>query len=335
MWRRIRSIEVLLLVLAILLSTRNVTAQQRPSMVALYWTRFPGAESCLNQRTLEKSIEKRLGRKVFTAQSDADIIIRGNISRADSSENWQVSFRMLDATGRLLGERNVVIRARNCGNVDDAISLVFTLMVESLKESDLVRRKVPTRSEPKQAKPETPNWALDIEPATAGSIGLLPKPKIGFALITSLTAWRIARGQIAFTLPQSVRISEQNLGADIRNWSIDVGACINSLPPGPFRLEGCVATQISEFVGSGVNMSIRYETQRWIISAIAGPSLSWKLSTHFFLRTDLLAQVPLRSTEFYYLAYTNSDSLDGQRRTLWQLWPVIPLIRLGLGVQLF
>jgi hypothetical protein len=333
MWRRIRSHGTLLLVLAVLLLTRIVTAQQRPSMVVLYWTRFPGAESCLNQRTLEKSVENRLGRKVFTSQHDADIIIRGDISRADSTDNWRVSFRMHGATGTLLGERNVIIRGKDCGSVDDAISLVFTLMVESLKETDIVQRKIRNRVEPQSAKPETQNWELDIAPAMVGSIGLLPKPVLGFALTTSLTAWRIVRSQIAVTLPQSVRVSEQNLGADIENWSIDAGACLNSLPPGRFRLEGCAAVQISEFIGSGINMSVRYQPQRWIVSAIAGPSLSLNFSNHFFLRTDLFAQVPLRSARFYYVAYTNSEGIDAQLRTLWQPWPIIPFVRLGIGVQ--
>lgn len=304
-------------------------------MVILYWTRFPGAESCLNQRTLEKSIETRLGRRVFTSLNDADIIIRGNISRADSNDNWRVLFRMHDAASRLLGERNVIIQAKDCGNVDEAISLVFTLMVESLKETDIVRRTVHTQVKPPQKKSETQNWKLDIEPAVVGSVGLLPKPALGYAMIASLTAWQIVRSQVAFTLPQSVQVIEQGVGADIENWSIDAGGCVNILPPDEFGMEGCVAIQIGKLVGSGINMSERYRPERWTISAIAGPSLSLKLSSRFFLRMDLFAQIPIRSTKFFYLEYTDADNDDAKPQTLWQPWPVIPCVRIGLGVQLF
>jgi len=304
-------------------------------MVVLYWTRFPGAESCLNRGALERSVENRLGRKVFTSLSDADIVVRGNISRADAIEKWRVWFRMHDATGKLLGERNVVIQAKDCRDVDKATSLVFTLMVESLEETDNERR--PTRSQVKshQVKPETQTWELDVVPAIAGSIGLLPKPVLGLALVTSITVQQLVKSQIAITLPRSVRVSEQNLGANIENWSIDIGACLNTLPPGCFRLEGCAAVGISEFIGAGtgMNMNVRYQAQRWVISAIAGPSLSLRFVNYFFLRMDVFAQVPLRSARFYY-DVNNPDDTDAQQRTLWQPWPVIPCIRLGIGVHL-
>lgn len=327
-------IRISLCILAILLSTRSVVAQQRPSMVLLYWTRFPGAESCLDQRALEQLVESRLGRRVFTSHQYADIVIRGGIGRADSKEKWRVWFVMYDATGGLLGERKALFEAGDCEKVNEAISLVFTLMVESLKESELEHRSATKPLRPTPLTDEGSNWKLDIEPAVSGSLGLLPGPALGFTLVSSLTAWQVVRNLLAVTVSQSVRVTEGNLGADIAGWSVDAGGCLQLLYYARFLFESCLALQLGQLSGSGVSMSIPYTPRRWIISALAGPSLSFELSRRFILRLDLLAQIPLRSARFFYVEYSNNEGVDAKEITLWHPWPVLPIIRLGLGVQL-
>jgi hypothetical protein len=335
MYIRSRLICGLLCILGTLSSTGSVSAQQRPSLVFLYWTRYPGAESCLDQHALEQSIEGRLNRKVFTSQRDADLIVQGEINRVDVADNWRVSFTMRDSAGNPLGERNVIIQARDCRNIDDAISLVFTLMVESLRETTFVQ---PTPNTPpaKRApsKPEEPIWDLDIEPALAASFGLLPQPAFGFTFEASLTAKRFVRSLIAISLFQPTRASEQSVGADIDSWNIETGGCLNVLSPSSFRLEGCVGLEFGQMRAYGVNMNVQRNPQRWAIGALLGPSFTLELSSYFILRLDLLVQVPIRSARFYYVEYLDTDVAMSQKRTLWQPWSVIPLVRFGLGIRL-
>jgi hypothetical protein len=330
---RSRVIWVLLCILGTLSSAGSVSAQQRPSLVFLYWTKYPGAESCLDQRALEQSIEGRLSRKVFTSQRDADLIVRGEIYRVDLVDNWRVSFTMRDSAGKPLGERNIIIQARDCRNVDDAISLMFTLMVESLRETTFVQPTKQPPAKPAPSKPEESIWELDIEPALAGSIGLLPRPAFGFTFEVSLSAERFVRSLIAVSFFQPARVTERYVGADIDSWNIEAGGCFNVLSPSSFRLEGCVGFLVGQLRGSGVNMSVQYNPQRWTVGALVGPSLSLELSRYFILRLDLLVQVPIRSARFYYLEYIDTDIATIQRRTLWQPWPVIPLVRLGLAIR--
>lgn len=326
-----RAASFVYFLLVVLFLVQTVLAQQRPTLVVLNWNRLPGAEGCMGRQELEQTVENRIGRAIFTTVDDADLLIQGTIV-AETPGYWQISYFMYNTSGKLIGQRYVTIHSKDCRELDGMISLLLTLMVESLEESFNLQH-VDDKLLPLSGLDEgLIDYELDVEPATVLSIGYLPRTSVGFSILTSLTVLHSLRVFISMTFWESVKVRKEGAGAKIDSWNADIGSCLRVLPLYDFDLEGCLAVQFGQLSGTGIDMHVLRNPQPWFISTSIGPSLSMGIGEHFFLRVDLTSQIPIRTTRFYYID-RNSETQSVQKRTIWQPFWIIPVARFGVGVR--
>jgi hypothetical protein len=83
---------------------------------------------CPTRAVLQADVEQLMGRRVFTSQAEARVILRGAV--LDGPRGVSVRIEAADARGNTLGTRELRAAAGQCAALRDAIGLVLTLFVE-------------------------------------------------------------------------------------------------------------------------------------------------------------------------------------------------------------
>jgi hypothetical protein len=102
--------------------------EPRPARLFLDYERGAGAGTCLEPSELARAVEQRLGRAVFVAAAEADILTRIRAQR--SAHGFRIDVQLLDHERRSLGRRRLHTRARHCSALDDALALVVSLAAD-------------------------------------------------------------------------------------------------------------------------------------------------------------------------------------------------------------
>ncbi|HKY34752.1 MAG TPA: hypothetical protein VJN18_02330 [Polyangiaceae bacterium] len=149
----------------------------------------PGADGCLSQPELERSVEKRLKRRVFVPEAEAQLRLRVRFIQQDSRIEARIDLASHDGTPR--GTRSLVTTG-HCSKLDDSLALSVALLVDQPPEpepsaSSPLTPAAPTPSETKQAPParrviEIPPevsaprepWQVGVVAAGKGIWGALP-----------------------------------------------------------------------------------------------------------------------------------------------------------------
>jgi hypothetical protein len=112
-------------------STR-AEAQAQGSGLGFNWVRLAGAESCVSASALMNRIEARAGRILFVRAGEAALSIDGYVQPvAGPPAGWAVALELSDASGRVLGHRDLgVLTGADCSVVASAAELIFDLTVD-------------------------------------------------------------------------------------------------------------------------------------------------------------------------------------------------------------
>lgn len=86
-----------------------------------------GAESCLGQARLERSVERRLKRRVFVPDADADLRLRVRFVQRGEQIEAHIEIASKDGTPR--GSRSLVTSG-HCSKLDDSLALSLALLVD-------------------------------------------------------------------------------------------------------------------------------------------------------------------------------------------------------------
>jgi hypothetical protein len=182
-----------LALVAVVSWTAGATADESAGRTSsLSWVRLDGAESCIGTQELAQKVEKRLKRKVFVSASEADVSVEGHVERSGPSR-WHAVITVRNASGELLGTRELDQDGNECSAFDDALVLVVSVLIDpeadlapepakaeapKPKERVVVRRervvvRVPA---PHEAAPE---WRLEAGTAPTVGFGVLPATSWG------------------------------------------------------------------------------------------------------------------------------------------------------------
>jgi len=107
-------------------------AEAQASGLGFNWVRLPGAESCVSASALMNRIEARVGRLLFVRAGEAALSIDGYVRPvAGPASGWAVALEVSDASGRVLGHRDLgVLVGADCSVVASAAELIFDLTVD-------------------------------------------------------------------------------------------------------------------------------------------------------------------------------------------------------------
>jgi hypothetical protein len=87
----------------------------------------PGAEACLDDAQLKRSVERRLKRRVFVGASEASLRLRVSFTARQSEIEARIELSSIDGTPR--GVRSLVTSS-HCSALDDSLALSVALLVD-------------------------------------------------------------------------------------------------------------------------------------------------------------------------------------------------------------
>lgn len=96
-------------------------------LAVLSTERGPGAEACVSDVQLKRSVERRLKRRVFVADADASLRVRIRFIVRGSETEARIELSSIDGTPR--GTRSLVT-AGHCSTLDDSLALSVALLVD-------------------------------------------------------------------------------------------------------------------------------------------------------------------------------------------------------------
>jgi hypothetical protein len=116
--------------LAPLLLAPPVSAGDTVTRATLSWVRLPGAEACIAAPALAEAVEERLGHPVFSPASKATLSLEGWIEPAQRPLSWRAIVTVADASGKVLGSREILSAAASCEEIVAPLSLGIALMID-------------------------------------------------------------------------------------------------------------------------------------------------------------------------------------------------------------
>jgi len=297
-------------------SAATARAEQEATRFSLSWVRLPAATSCISAQDLSAQVERRLGRPVFDSPAHADVGIEGHVERTGAA--WHAVVSVTDATGAVLGTRELSSAEPSCHDLDAPLALTIALFIDpnaTLGPEVATSEKAPPPPPPPSPPParaETPAPALPARPpaltpprpeegtwrssAAVGAglaLGLLPELSPGLVLRSALAApggWPIVV-QGAFYAEQ--RASSQ--GAPIA-FSLELGGLSTcplvfvSRAAGVRACAGLDAGLMSTHGPAGDTVLTR---RRFVANALVRVDGELYIGRHLFLAASPALVVPL------------------------------------------
>ena len=121
----LRRTTLLGLVLCVALDARA----QSPQDVSLSWVRTDGADTCIGARELAVEVERLVGHAMWVATSDAALSVEGYVTPHPDG-GFAAHIVTADATGAIVGERDITTPSSDCRALDEPVSLVIALTID-------------------------------------------------------------------------------------------------------------------------------------------------------------------------------------------------------------
>ena len=115
--------------------------------------RGPGAEACLDEAHLKRSVERRLKRRVFVTDADASLRLRVGFTVHDGETEARIELSSIDGTPR--GTRSLVTTG-HCSALDDSLALSVALLVDEPPDPVEPKPVEATAAGTSAAKPPAP-----------------------------------------------------------------------------------------------------------------------------------------------------------------------------------
>lgn len=287
-------------------------------LVALTVVHGPGAEACLTEPRLRRSVEKRLRRRVFVDDSQAQLRLAVTYAARGSEKEARIELSRVDGTAT--GIRTLVTSS-HCSALDDSLSLSVALLVDQPPEPEpsvaptesVVAPTTPAappslpppRSAPTPitipadvAAPREP-WHVALGVALQGSAGILPG--VAPAVSVSLGIWPpllvpIAFSAEAFTNRTAAR--DESSGARFRLMRVGIALCPRLLQ-GPSRdLALCFGQKVGWLRVDGFGFDHDLAEQRLTLALHVGAEARQRLFSTVSVRGALGAEVPAMRDRF-------------------------------------
>jgi len=321
--------------------------EARPRTSSLSWVRLDGAESCIATPTLAQRVETRLARKVFVSPSEADVSVEGHVSRERSPAGWRAVITVRDATGALLGTREVRSAEASCSSLDDPIALVVSVLIDAETHPDagagsgangpappapsapppqvVVRRERVYVPVPERAPRP---WRFEGGAAAAGALGLLPNAALGVdvaALLEPPGFWGIELSG-AYWFPAKVP-AEGEAYTDVALVYGQLALCPLRWARDRAALRLCAGAQVGSVRSRGVGFDRELSNESVVVNAVLPTRLSIRIAGPLFVTAGAALVVAIVRPELTY------GAADGSTRTIFRAPPLAGVFELGLAVH--
>lgn len=150
--------------------TPRASAQtaDRARTSSLSWLRMTGADACIATQALARSVEERLGRRVFVSAAEADVSVEGRIEKR-AAGGWHSVITIRDGKGALLGTRELDRPDASCAALNEPLALIIAVMIDP-------EAKLSSGPPPLPAPAPAPAPAPTPAPAAAPAAAPAPAP---------------------------------------------------------------------------------------------------------------------------------------------------------------
>ena len=263
---------------------------------------------------------------------------------------------MSDASGAVLGRREIASAEASCHALDAPLALVLAVMidpdasarteqqaapaqVEPARASMpapapapapprvIVRERVVVREAPSRTPPEP--WRVDAEAGVALLLGAVPGAGVGALVSATLEPpgfWQlVADGLI--TLPSRADVRGGVGGADV--WLALGGLSLCPVYGRVSRvgLAACAGVQVGTVRVEPVDLAAPADQEQLLVNLAARALARWRIAGPLVVRAAVLLAVPFVRDEFTY------RQGDGTERPLFRMSPLAGGLELALGVQ--
>jgi hypothetical protein len=292
-------------------------------LVALTVQHGPGAEACLGEPKLKRSVEKRLRRRVFAEASEAQLRFLVTYTRRDGETEARVDVSSIDGTPR--GTR-MLTTSSHCSALDDSLALSLALLADQPPEPEPAEppespspAAAPPVAEPRRAAP-TPisipvevaaprePWHLSLGVGGQIAWGVLP----GFAPALSAQVRVTAPHFVPTTLSGDAfanRDAERDeaSGARFRLMRVGLSLCPPLVVSRGRELAVCVGQKIGWLRVDGYGFDRDSRERRLTYALHFAAEGRQALFSVFSLRGALGAELPLVRDRFVSLGRDSAD----------------------------
>jgi hypothetical protein len=312
--------------------------------MSVRWAGYGESDGCLGVPSLIARVEDHLGRRSFDTSSPDVLSVTVEMPPGGG---FRAAVRLLDATGQVIGERDLVTRESSCGALDDPLVLAVALLVDAglgteppPEPEPVIEPPLPEPPEPEPPAPprksvvpdEPPRppdpWRISVDSWIFGTDGSLPELAIGMELGLQVDApWFFpVRIRAAGLVPQQVELVPEG-SLDLALALGGVSVCPLSVPPEPVGLFVCAGGDLlmQHAVSEGI-AGARSDTE-WFVQGALMLRGEVALRGPWFLEMATYAGVPLRAPEFVYRR-------SGDKVSVFRMADVTLTAGLGIGVRL-
>lgn len=292
-------------------------ASAAPPNVRLTLLRPEDAQSCLDERALERAVEERVQRRVFDAAKPAELSLS---VRYSAKRPWTVDVTLADREGTL-GSRTLTSPARHCSALDDSLALVVALLVDTpAAQAPRVApappatgaqpqktQGTPLGSEARRASIVVPEGTLaprapfefDVRAAAAGLLGVQPSFAPGFTLGFGVRPprgpWLRASAELYAATERErgtgrVRVASRRLGLDVCSAGYELGRF--------FAFSGCVGQRLGQLRVQGEGFDVVSRDSRFYYALVAGGQGLIPLGSLLGLFLGVDVEIPLTRERF-------------------------------------
>ncbi|RYZ01977.1 MAG: hypothetical protein EOO73_33580 [Myxococcales bacterium] len=280
-------------------------------LVALTVEHGRGAEVCLAEPRLKRSVEKRLRRRVFTGVTDAQLRFVVTYSKQGSETRARIDVSSIDGTPR--GTRTLVTSG-HCSTLDDSLALSVALLVDQPPEPEAEPEPSPPASSappPPSRRPPTPitipaevaaprePWHVAVGAAFLGSWGAVPGIVPALALHVSVQP----RDVVPVTLSgeafaRSSADRDEGSGAHFRLLRVGLALCPWLLRETERSLSWCFGQKVGWLRVDGFGFDHDSSERRLSYALQVGAEGRQRLFSVVSLRAALAAEVPVVRDRF-------------------------------------
>lgn len=282
-------------------------------LVALSVAHGHGTDACLGAARLEKSVERRLGRKVFVTPERAQLRLVVTYERHGAEIEARIVVSDID--GRARGSR-ALVTSSHCSALDDSLALSLALLVDRPPEPEPETAVAPPRGLPTATAPGIPPrattlvippevaaprepWHAHVGLAASALWGSLPSIEPGAALYMKLVPHGFYPVLFeAELLARAVAERDASSGARFRLLRAALALCPPLRARATSALGFCVGQRLGWLEAAGYGFDHAAEERRLSFALSAGAEGSLKLWGPFSLRGYLGVEVPVLRDRF-------------------------------------
>ena len=303
---------------------------------------------------LQRAVEARLQRRIFVADSSAQLVIRLRLALRNKRQ-WTAELRLDDETGVNLGERTLSTSAAHCSALDDSLALIVALLVDAplsdrerveplstgtraVPEPESAARAPGSPSTAKATRIELPTstlaprqpWRWEASAGATLALGLLPGKAFGFELAVSGKAPRAPELRLfgGAYAPREAYAGPGDAGARFAALFVGLEVCPFEGQLGSLRWSTCAGQSVAWLHAAAFGYDQNSSTDRLIYALLARGALLLPLLGPVSAHLSARAELPLARPVFVYGTGENDE------RSVFEMNPLSAVLEAGLSVAL-